>query len=233
MPQQTILIIEDDTDILMIESTYLQSAGFQTIVRENGDHILAFMEENPCDLVLLDLMLPGMDGYAICEQIRKKYDIPVLMVTARNESLDKIRGFNFGADDYIAKPFDPMELTARVKANLRQYQRLKQTSKSSEPQAEIRIGDIRILPDSWRVFKKDTEIHLTNREFELLTFMAKNPNIVFSKEQLMEKIWKYEYVGDTSTVMVHINRIREKIEEDPKKPKILETIWGAGYRLNN
>lgn len=232
-----ILIVEDDEDISMIEETYLQSAGYETTVLRNGENILSYMEEHPCDLVLLDLMLPGKNGYEICEEIRKKYDLPILMVTARNESIDKVRGFNIGADDYIPKPFDPMELTVRVRANLRQYHRLKENAgKTSTPEEnavpEIQIGDLRIQPDSWRVFKKDQEIRLPNREFELLKFMAQNPNIVFSREQLMEKIWGYDYVGDTSTIMVHINRLREKIEDDPKNPKILETVWGAGYRLN-
>jgi DNA-binding response OmpR family regulator len=232
-----ILIVEDDPDISMIEETYLQSAGYETTVLKDGENILAYMEEHPCDLVLLDLMLPGKNGYEICEEIRSKYDLPILMVTARNESVDKVRGFNTGADDYIPKPFDPMELTARVKANLRQYHRLKESTAEAKPQAdgsvpEIRIGDLRIQPDSWRVYKKDKEIRLTNREFELLKFLAQNANIVFSREQLMEKIWGYDYIGDTSTVMVHINRLREKIEDDPKNPKILETVWGAGYRLN-
>jgi DNA-binding response OmpR family regulator len=197
------------------------------------------MKEHPCDLVLLDLMLPGKNGYEICKEIRGQYDLPVLMVTARNESLDKVRGFNEGADDYIPKPFDPMELTARVRANLRQYHRLKgedsanNSAQKEHTVPEIVIGDLRIQPDGWRVFKKDREVRLANREFELLKFLAQNPNIVFSREQLMEKIWGYDYIGDTSTVMVHINRLREKIEDDPKNPRILETVWGAGYRLNN
>ena len=232
-----ILIVEDDPDISMIEETYLQSAGYETAVLTDGENISAYMQEHPCDLVLLDVMLPGKNGYEICEEIRSRYDLPILMVTARNESVDKIRGFNTGADDYIPKPFDPMELTARVKANLRQYHRLKESAAAAELQPdrtvpEIRIGDLRIQPDSWRVFKKDKEIRLTNREFELLKFLAQNADIVFSREQLMEKIWGYDYIGDTSTVMVHINRLREKIEDDPKNPKILETVWGAGYRLN-
>ncbi|MGI6089279.1 MAG: winged helix-turn-helix domain-containing protein [Bilifractor porci] len=230
-----ILIIEDDEDISMIEETYLQSAGFLTTVLKDGNHILSFLNEHPCDLILLDLMLPGKNGYDICAAVRGKYDMPILMVTARNESVDKIRGFNTGADDYISKPFDPMELTARVRANLRQYRRLKEAAEgagTSDRVPEIVIGDIRILTDSWRVLKKGKEVHFTNREFELLKFLARNANIVFSKEQLMEKIWGYDYIGDASTVMVHINRIREKIEDDPKNPVILETIWGAGYRLN-
>ncbi len=230
-----ILIVEDDADISMIEETYLQSAGYDTVVLTDGKGVLSYMEEHPCDLVLLDVMLPGKNGYEICREIRERYDLPILMVTARNESVDKVRGFNTGADDYIPKPFDPMELTARVQANLRQYRRLKESQRdrtAAEAVPEIQIGDLRIQPDSWRVFRKDQEIHLANREFELLKFLAQHPNIVFSREQLMEKIWGYDYVGDTSTVMVHINRLREKIEEDPQNPKILETVWGAGYRLN-
>ncbi|MGI5888791.1 MAG: winged helix-turn-helix domain-containing protein [Oscillospiraceae bacterium] len=230
-----ILIIEDDADISMIEETYLQSAGFETDVRKDGENILGYMEKNPCSLVLLDLMLPGKNGYEICEEIRSRYDLPILMVTARNESVDKVRGFNRGADDYISKPFDPMELTARVRANLRQYHRLRESSPDSQAGSapEICVGGLRIQPDSWRVFKGDSEIRLANREFELLKFLAQNPNIVFSREQLMERIWGYDYIGDTSTVMVHINRLREKIEDNPKNPRILETIWGAGYRLNS
>lgn len=190
--------------------------------------------EEPFDLVLLDLMLPGKSGYEICREIRDKVDIPILMVTARTESVDKIRGLGLGADDYIAKPFDPAELVARVNANLRQYDRMRQRppeEKEEQPE-EIRVCDLRILVNSWKVYKGDVEIKFPNREFELLKFLAINPNIVFSKEQLFEKIWGYDYVGDSATVMVHINRIREKIEDDSRNPKILETVWGAGYRLN-
>lgn len=156
------------------------------------------------------------------------------MVTARTESVDKIRGLGLGADDYIAKPFDPAELVARVNANLRQYERMmKKLPEEKEKQPEeIRTHDLRILVNSWKVYKGDKEIKFPNREFELLKFLAMNPNIVFSKEQLFEKIWGYDYVGDNATVMVHINRIREKIEDDSKNPEILETVWGAGYRFN-
>ena len=169
-----------------------------------------------------------------CKEVRNQIDIPILMVTARTESIDKIRGLGFGADDYISKPFDPAELVARVNANLRQYERIqkKQLVEEAEAREEIRIHDLRILVNSWKVYKGDKEIRFPNREFELLKFLAMHPDIVFSKEQLFEKIWGYDYVGDSATVMVHINRIREKIEDDCKNPKILETVWGAGYRLN-
>ncbi len=223
-----ILIIEDDADISMIEEAYLQAAGFATKILADGAEAEHLLEQERFDLILLDLMLPGKSGYEICRSIRDKIDIPILMVTARTESVDKIRGLGLGADDYIAKPFDPAELVARVHANLRQYARLK----GNEDAEEIRIGNLRILPDSWKVFKGEQEIKLPHREFELLKFLAQNPNIVFSKEQLFEKIWGYAYTGDSATVMVHINRIREKIEDDSKNPRILETVWGAGYRLN-
>lgn len=232
--EKCILIVEDDADISMIEEAYLEAAGFLTVIVTDGAGVSGLIEREPFDLVLLDLMLPGKSGYEICREIRDKVDIPILMVTARTESVDKVRGLGLGADDYIAKPFDPAELVARVNANLRQYDRMRQRQpeeKAQQPE-EIRVRDLRILVNSWKVYKGDKEIKFPNREFELLKFLAANPNIVFSKEQLFEKIWGYDYVGDNATVMVHINRIREKIEDDSRNPVILETVWGAGYRFN-
>lgn len=232
--EKRILIVEDDADISMVEEAYLEAAGFQTVIVTDGAEVSGLLEKERFDLILLDLMLPGKSGYEVCREIRDKVDIPILMVTARTESVDKIRGLGLGADDYIAKPFDPAELVARVNANIRQYERMMQKlpeEKDEQPE-EIRIHDLRILVNSWKVYKGDREIKFPNREFELLKFLAMNPNIVFSKEQLFEKIWGYDYVGDNATVMVHINRIREKIEDDSRNPKILETVWGAGYRFN-
>lgn len=234
MDNKKILIVEDDGDISMIEEAYLQVAGFETKTVTTGTEAQKLIETERFDLILLDLMLPDKSGYDICREVRGKIDIPILMVTARTDSVDKIKGLLLGADDYIAKPFDPAELVARVNANIRQYDRMlkKKTEEPEEKADEIVIGNLRILVNSWKVYKGDQEIKFPNREFELLKFMAMNPNIVFSKEQLFEKIWGYDYVGDSATVMVHINRIREKIEDDSKNPKILETVWGAGYRLN-
>lgn len=229
-----ILIVEDDEDISMVEEDYLESAGFETKIIAEGTSVGVLLEKEQFDLILLDLMLPGKSGYEICREIRDQIDIPILMVTARTESVDKIRGFGLGADDYIAKPFDPAELVARVHANLRQYERGQKKTpkeKNDEPE-EIKIHDLRILVNSWKVYKGEQEIKFPNREFEILKFFALNPNIVFSKEQIFEKIWGYDYVSDSATVMVHINRIREKIEDDSKNSKILETVWGAGYRLS-
>lgn len=229
-----ILIVEDDDDISMVEQAYLHANGFETFIISDGHKVLPLLHEENFDLIILDLMLPGKNGYEICKEIRGELNIPILMVTARTESFDKIRGLGLGADDYITKPFDPAELVARVNANIRQYSRLTEANQIEldEKGDEILIGDIRILLHGWKVYKGEQEIHFPNREFELLKFMAENPNIVFSKEQLFEKIWGYDYVGDSATVMVHINRIREKIEDDSKNPKIIETVWGAGYRLN-
>ncbi len=234
MAGKKILIVEDDADISMIEEAYLESAGYETKIVTDGNAVAGVLAQEKFDLMLLDLMLPGKSGYDICKEVRNQIDIPILMVTARTESIDKIRGLGLGADDYISKPFDPAELVARVNANLRQYERIqkKQPAQEGEAPEEIRIHDLRILVNSWKVYKGDKEIRFPNREFELLKFLAMHPDIVFSKEQLFEKIWGYDYIGDSATVMVHINRIREKIEDDCKNPKILETVWGAGYRLN-
>lgn len=226
-----ILIVEDDSEIAMLEKDYLEINGFEAEIIRDGKQALAALQKSRYDLVLLDLMLPGENGYDICRQIRDKVDIPILMVTARTESADKIRGLGLGADDYIAKPFDPSELVARVKSHLSRYDRLTGSAKGSKDDTII-IGDLKIMPKSWMVYKGETEIKLPNREFELLLFLAENPNAVFSKEQLFEKVWGFDYTGDSATVTVHINRIREKIEDDPSKPKIIETVWGAGYRFN-
>ena len=228
-----VLIVEDDEDISMVEQAYLEAAGFEVVLIKDGAEVISFLEREQVDLILLDVMLPGKDGFAICKEIRDKQAIPILMVTARSETLDKIKGLGTGADDYIVKPFDPMELVARVHANLRQFRR--SVAPKEEPTGnpdELVIGDLRILKKSWIVYKGDREIKFPNREFELLVFLAEHPNIVFSKEQLFEKIWGYDYVGDSATVMVHINRIREKIEDDSKNPNLIETVWGAGYRFN-
>lgn len=233
--QKRILIIEDDEDISMIEDAYLAAAGFETKLLADGLHVNEILEQEQFDLILLDLMLPGKSGYTICREIRDKVDIPILMVTARSEPVDKIRGLGMGADDYIPKPFDPAELVARVTANIRQYDRMRekfQSTETSDEPEEIRIRNLRILVNSWKVYKGDQELKFPNKEFELLKFLAMNPNIVFSKEKLFEKIWGFDYAGDSATVMVHVNRIREKIEDDSRNPQILETVWGAGYRLN-
>ena len=227
-----ILIVEDDSEIALLERDYLEIEGLESDVVSDGESAVSAALSGGYDLVLLDLMLPGLNGYDICRQIRDRVDVPILMVTARTDSVDKIRGLGLGADDYIAKPFDPAELVARVKAHLSRYARLTGSGGRQAEQEVIVVGDLQILPRSWKVYNGERELKMPNREFALLKFLAENPNIVFSKEQLFETIWGYDYVGDSATVTVHIGRIREKIEDNPSHPKIIETVWGAGYRLN-
>ncbi|WP_278916038.1 response regulator transcription factor [Ligilactobacillus agilis] len=227
-----ILIIEDEEAIAMIEQDYLELSNFETEVVGDGVSALQKLNDNSYDLILLDLMLPGgMSGYDVCKKIRGQVDIPIIMVTAKTESLDKVLGLELGADDYLTKPFDPAELVARVKANLNQYERLKGQTAQAEEKLVIGNGIVMEL-GSYKVTKDGKELRFPNKEFELLRFLAQNPNYVYSKEQLFEKIWGYDYIGDPATVAVHINRIREKIEQDSNNPKLIETVWGVGYRFN-
>ena len=223
-------IAEDDPEIAMLERDYLEIEGFEVSVVDNGQQAVTQALSGDFGLILLDLMLPGCNGYDVCRLIRDRIDVPILMVTARTESVDKIRGLGLGADDYIPKPFDPAELVARVKAHLSRYARLTGGGQG-EPEV-IDLGNVQILPQSWRVVKDGREIKMPNREFALLKFLAEHPNTVFSKEKLFETIWGCEYVGDSATVTVHIGRIRDKVEDDPARPRLIETVWGAGYRLN-
>lgn len=227
-----ILIIEDEEAIAMIEQDYLELSNFETEVVGDGASALQKLNDNSYDLILLDLMLPGgMSGYDVCKKIRGQVDIPIIMVTAKTESLDKVLGLELGADDYLTKPFDPAELVARVKANLNQYERLKGQTAQAEEKLAIGNGIVMEL-GSYKVTKDGKELRFPNKEFELLRFLAQNPNYAYSKEQLFEKIWGYDYIGDPATVAVHINRIREKIEKDSNNPKLIETVWGVGYRFN-
>lgn len=227
-----ILIIEDEEAIAMIEQDYLELSDFETEVVSDGASALQKLNDSSYDLILLDLMLPGgMSGYDVCKKIRGQVDIPIIMVTAKTESLDKVLGLELGADDYLTKPFDPAELVARVKANLNQYERLKGQTAQAEEKLAIGNGIVMEL-GSYKVTKDGKELRFPNKEFELLRFLAQNPNYVYSKEQLFEKIWGYDYIGDPATVAVHINRIREKIEQDSNNPKLIETVWGVGYRFN-
>lgn len=231
---EKILIVEDDRKIAELERDYLESNGYETVLLDDGAQVIPELKQNSYDLVLLDVMLPGCSGYEICRRVRDEIDIPILMVTARAEAADVIRGLGLGADDYITKPFDPSQLVARVRSHLRQYTRLTEGRSAGQNVADekIRIRDLVVEPRTWRVWKGEKEIKLPNREFQLLRFLAENPNLVFSKEELFEKIWGYDYVGDAATVSVHINRLREKIEDDVRNPKLIETVWGAGYRMN-
>jgi DNA-binding response OmpR family regulator len=226
-----ILLIEDDAAIADIERDFLEINGFEVTICADGASGEGNALTGRYDLILLDIMLPGKNGYEVCRAIRDKTDVPILMVTARAEDADKVRGLGIGADDYIAKPFSPTELVARVKANLAQYERLKTNSVKAAGQDEIDFGYMRINPLSRRVYMGDAEIELKNKEYELLHFLASNAEIVFSKEHLYERIWGMDAYGDTKTVAVHIGRLREKIEGDPQNPEHIQTVWGAGYRF--
>lgn len=225
-----ILIIEDDSAIAAIERDYLEMSDYSATTCPDGASGLHQARSGEYDLILLDLMLPGPDGFTICRELRGQLDIPILMVTAKREDIDKIRGLGLGADDYIIKPFSPSELVARVKSNLAQYERLKGRSKDTD---ELKAGGICIHTNSHRVYVRGYEIELKKREYELLVFLAANADMVFSKEVLYECIWGYDALGDNATVAVHINRLREKIEDDPANPKYIQTVWGAGYRFNS
>lgn len=229
-----ILIVEDDLDIAEIEQDYLSINDYDTVIISDGNLVMDELAKEKYDLILLDVMLPGKNGFQLLKEIRESYEVPVLMVTAKNETVDKIKGLGFGADDYITKPFDPSELVARVKAHLMRYNRLTGSNTSTTPVTKdvIKVKDLEIHVKAWKVFASGKEIKMANREFELLVFLAENPNIVFSKDSLFDKIWGFDYVGDSATVAVHINRIRDKIEKDPANPEYIETIWGAGYRFN-
>ena len=223
-----ILLIEDDESIAAIEQDYLVLSDFAVDIAATGGEGLALGRTGKYDLILLDLMLPGMDGFSVCHALRKALDIPILMVTARQEDIDKIRGLGMGADDCITKPFSPSVLVARIKANLAQYDRLKG---GRAGRAQIQMGDIRIQEDSRRVFVEGWEVTLKNKEYELLLFLMSNPDIVFSKEALYERIWGCDALGGNATVAVHINRLREKTEKTPSEPRHIQTVWGAGYRF--
>ena len=226
-----ILIVEDEESIAELEKDYLELSGFEVEIENDGAEGLEKALKGDFDLFILDLMLPGTDGFEICKRIREVKNTPIIMISAKKEDIDKIRGLGLGADDYITKPFDPSQLAARVRSHLKRYARLT-AGRNEREDGTITVQDLVIEPKTWKVWKKGAELKLPNREFELLRFLAENPNIVFSKEELFEKIWGYEYVSDAATVSVHINRLREKIEEDARNPKIIETVWGAGYRLN-
>ena len=224
-----ILIIEDEVAIADLEKDYLELSGFEVEIENAGDSGLSRALKEPFDLVLLDLMLPGIDGFEVCRRIREEKNVPILMVSAKKDDIDKIRGLGLGADDYMTKPFSPSELVARVKAHMARYERLTSTHQKTNDIVEIR--GLKIDKTARRVWIDGTEKTFTTKEFDLLTFLAENPNHVFTKEELFREIWDMESIGDIATVTVHIKKIREKIETDTANPQYIETIWGVGYRF--
>jgi len=226
-----ILIVEDDLSIAELQKDYLELEGFEVKICNNGVDGLNALKTNEFDLLILDVMLPKIDGFTILRSIQEEKDIPVLMVSAKKEDIDKIKGLSLGADDYITKPFNPSELVARVKSHIRNYERIKNKFNGSVKSNTIIIRGLEIKQDSRQVFMNGVEINLAQKEFELLLHLAENPNRVFSKDELFEKIWGFDAISDTATVTVHIGRVREKIEASTSEPQYIETVWGAGYRL--
>ncbi len=224
-----ILIIEDEEVIADLEKDYLELSGFEVEITNNGKDGLAQALKGDFSLVILDLMLPEMDGFEVCKKIREERNIPIIMVSAKKDDIDKIRGLGLGADDYITKPFSPSELVARVKAHLNRYDRLVGSSQKKNDMIEIR--GLQIDKTARRVWIDNEEKAFTTKEFDLLAFLAENPNRVYSKEELFREIWDMDSIGDIATVTVHIKKIREKIEYDSANPQYIETIWGVGYRF--
>ncbi|MBZ9689655.1 response regulator transcription factor [Clostridium estertheticum] len=226
-----ILIVEDDVCIAELEKDYLELEGFEVKICNNGVDGLNALKTNGFDLLILDVMLPKIDGYTILRSLQEEKDIPVLMVSAKKEDIDKIKGLSLGADDYITKPFNPSELVARVKSHLRNYERIKNKFNGSAKNSTIIVRGLEIKKDCRQVFMNGETINLAQKEFDILLYLAENPNRVFSKDELFEKIWGFDAIGDTATVTVHIGRVREKIEASTSDPQYIETVWGTGYRL--
>ena len=231
-----ILVIEDDRSIAELERDYLEINGYECDVAEDGACGLSMALENDYACIILDIMLPSMNGFEICTKIREVKDTPLIMLSAKNEDIDKIRGLGLGADDYMTKPFSPNELMARVKSHIARFERLTKGSKNSEVETQgqeekLVIRGLEIHKDSRKVFVNGEEKIMPVKEFDILLFLAENPNRVFSKEHIFDRIWGMEALGDVSTITVHIRRLREKIESEGEKDQYIETVWGAGYRF--
>ena len=228
-----VLIIEDDMGIYELERDYLEIEGYEVDIQTNGVDGLAAALEHEYDLIILDIMIPKKDGFSVCRDIRKKKEIPIIMVSAKREDIDKIRGLGLGADDYMIKPFSPAELVARVKSHIQRYNRIRNSLGTTvEIESKIAAGSLEILLDSHQVFLGGTEVSLTPREYDILILLASSPNRVFTKEEVFESIWGIDSLGETSTIMVHINRLRSKIYKQFQGEEYIDTVWGVGYRFH-
>ena len=228
-----VLIIEDDMGIYELERDYLEIEGYEVDIQTNGVDGLAAALEHEYDLIILDIMIPKKDGFSVCRDIRKKKEIPIIMVSAKREDIDKIRGLGLGADDYMIKPFSPAELVARVKSHIQRYNRIRNSLGTTvEIESKIAAGSLEILLDSHQVFLGGTEVSLTPREYDILILLASSPNRVFTKEKVFESIWGIDSLGETSTIMVHINRLRAKIDKQFQGEEYIDTVWGVGYRFH-
>ena len=230
---KNVLIIEDDMGIYELERDYLEIEGYEVDIQTNGVDGLAAALEHEYDLIILDIMIPKKDGFSVCRDIRKKKEIPIIMVSAKREDIDKIRGLGLGADDYMIKPFSPAELVARVKSHIQRYNRIRNSLGTTvEIESKIAAGSLEILLDSHQVFLGGTEVSLTPREYDILILLASSPNRVFTKEEVFDSIWGIDSLGETSTIMVHINRLRAKIDKQFQGEEYIDTVWGVGYRFH-
>lgn len=232
MDKETILIVDDEKEIRDLIGIYLKNEGYNAIYAENGIEALEVLKKEEVQLILLDIMMPKMDGIEACMKIREEKSMPIIMLSAKSEDMDKILGLTTGADDYITKPFNPLELVARVKSQLRRYLRLNsKSSVSEEKSSNIEIEDLIINTNSHEVILDGKNIRLTPREFEILHLLARNRGMVFSIEKIYESVWKEDFIQSDNTVMVHIRKIREKLEENPRNPRFIKTVWGVGYKI--
>ncbi len=229
MVQETILVVDDEKEIRNLIEVYLKNEGYKVLKASNGLEALEIMQNNRIHLIILDIMMPKMDGIEACMKIREKNNMPIIMLSAKNQDMDKILGLSSGADDYMSKPFNPMELVARVKSQLRRYMKLKSIDKFDEDLLEI--DELVINVASHEVKVRNEDVRLTPREFAVLELLARNPGLVFSIERIYEAVWNEDFYEAENTVMVHIRKIREKIEEDPRKPRYIKTVWGVGYKF--
>ncbi|MBB6624026.1 response regulator transcription factor [Clostridium gasigenes] len=236
MDKERILIVDDEKEIRDLIEIYLKSEGYKTIKAENGEEALDILKTEEVDLIILDIMMPKLNGIEACLKIREEREMPIIMLSAKSEDLDKILGLNTGADDYLTKPFNPLELIARIKSQLRRYKRFNAKNKiidngSKEAKNIIEIDDLGINLETHEVWKDEVLIKLTPTEFDILVVLAQNRGKVFSIENIYNSVWKQEFMKSDNTVMVHIRKVREKIEDDPRKPKFIKTVWGVGYKI--
>ncbi|MDU5106805.1 MULTISPECIES: response regulator transcription factor [unclassified Clostridium] len=236
MSKERILIVDDEKEIRDLIDIYLKGEDYETLKAENGEEALEILENNNVDLIILDIMMPKVNGIEACLKIREQREMPIIMLSAKSEDMDKILGLNTGADDYLTKPFNPLELVARVKSQLRRYKRFNKITSEAESQKQqeniLEIDELTVNLETHEVFKDGEEIKLTPTEFDILVLLGENRGKVFSIENIYNSVWKQDFMQSDNTVMVHIRKVREKIEEDPRKPKYIKTVWGVGYKID-
>ncbi|MCF0147180.1 MAG: response regulator transcription factor [Clostridium sp.] len=236
MSKERILIVDDEKEIRDLIDIYLKGEDYETLKAENGEEALKILENNNVDLIILDIMMPKVNGIEACFKIRKQREMPIIMLSAKSEDMDKILGLNTGADDYLTKPFNPLELVARVKSQLRRYRKFNKTAAEAESRKQedniLEIDELTVNLETHEVFKDGEEIKLTPTEFDILVLLGENRGKVFSIENIYNSVWKQDFMQSDNTVMVHIRKVREKIEEDPRKPKYIKTVWGVGYKID-